>query len=104
MIVIVTEQSVIGDMRLVCSGRSKGQIAMKISSENQLGRRQSILAAAEKVFGDCGYAATTMEAVADKAGISKGSIYNYFKNKHDLFKSLFTGAFQIVQDESLAVL
>jgi AcrR family transcriptional regulator len=77
---------------------------MKISIENQADRRQSILAAAEKVFGDCGYAATTMEAVAIKAGISKGSIYNYFKNKHDLFKSLFTGAFQVMQNESLLIL
>jgi len=47
------------------------------------GRR--ILAAAAKVFDACGYAQTRMEAVAVEAGVSKGSIYNYFRNKQDLF-------------------
>ncbi len=61
---------------------------MKTNGENGSGRRQAILDAAEKVFGACGYSATTMEAVADAAGISKGSVYNYFKSKDDLFESL----------------
>lgn len=77
---------------------------MKISVENQADRRQAILAAAEEVFGDRGYAATTMEAVAEKADISKGSIYNYFRNKQELFKSLFTRAFQSAEGDWLAVL
>jgi AcrR family transcriptional regulator len=54
------------------------------------GRREEILTAAGKVFGAHEYASATMEAVAAEAGISKGSIYNYFKNKHDLFVQLFS--------------
>ncbi|MHC4981750.1 MAG: TetR/AcrR family transcriptional regulator [Planctomycetota bacterium] len=52
-------------------------------------RRREILQAAEKQFDANGYSATTMEAIAGSAGISKGSIYNYFSSKHDLFMELF---------------
>ena len=52
-------------------------------------RRERILAAAEKVFQAHGYAAATMDAVAAEAGVAKGSIYNYFESKHDLFAQIF---------------
>ena len=52
-------------------------------------RRDRILAAAEKVFEAHGYAAATMDSVAAEAGVAKGSIYNYFKSKHDLFSQIF---------------
>ncbi len=55
-------------------------------------RRREILVAAQKVFDASGYAATTMEAVASAAGIAKGSIYNYFDSKHELFAQVFTQA------------
>jgi AcrR family transcriptional regulator len=48
-------------------------------------RRLSILGAAERTFDEFGYAATTMEAVAERADISKGNIYNYFRSKQVLF-------------------
>ena len=57
---------------------------------HQHDRKQEILSAAEKVFNACGYSTTTMDAVASQAGISKGSIYNYFQNKQDLFTQLCT--------------
>jgi len=53
-------------------------------------RRRAILDAAERVFGDHGYAETTIDAVAAEAGISKGSIYNYFQGKEDLFVQVFS--------------
>ena len=55
-------------------------------------RRAEILSAAERIFDAHGYAATTMDAVAGAAGISKGSLYNYFSNKQDLFKQVFVEA------------
>jgi len=62
-------------------------------------RRKEILAAAEKVFDENGYASTTMEAVAGQAGISKGSIYNYFQNKADLFSQVFLS---LIGEDALA--
>ncbi len=52
-------------------------------------KRQAILNSAQKTFGANGYATTTMEQIAINAGISKGSIYNYFRSKQDLFMELF---------------
>ncbi len=63
-------------------------------------RRESILAAAGKAFNTGGYSRTTMEAIAAEAGIAKGSIYNYFKSKEDLFTQLFVSA--ISPDEAEA--
>ena len=55
-------------------------------------RRQEILTAAEKVFDAHGYASTTVDAVAEEAGVAKGTLYNYFENKHDLFTQVFSEA------------
>jgi len=62
------------------------------------GRRRQILAAALEAFDASGYGATTMDEVAAKAGISKGSIYNYFQSKQDLFEHVFTDS--VAPDEA----
>jgi len=38
-----------------------------------------------------GFAATTLEDIARKAGVTKGTIYLYFENKEALFKALIRG-------------
>ena len=52
-------------------------------------RRGEIFAAAAGVFAEKGYALATVDEIAVAAGISKGSIYNYFESKQDLFWQLF---------------
>lgn len=47
--------------------------------------KTAILAAAEKVFEEHGYSSTTIEAIALEASTAKGSVYNYFKSKEELF-------------------
>ena len=51
-------------------------------------RQQLILDTAQKLFSEKGYAATGLREIAEKAGISIGNIYNYFKNKEELFHRL----------------
>jgi len=48
-------------------------------------RPEEILDAALRVFARRGLHKTNLEEVAKEAGISKGTIYLYFKNKEDLF-------------------
>jgi len=63
------------------------------SDEDHLARRKrEIIAAAMKVFDVRGYAAATVDEVAAEAGVSKGSMYNYFRSKHDLFVQVFNEA------------
>lgn len=51
-------------------------------------RPQELLAAALDLFVDRGYAATRLEDVARRAGVSKGTLYLYFENKEELFKAV----------------
>ncbi|MBO0607823.1 TetR/AcrR family transcriptional regulator [Myceligenerans salitolerans] len=54
------------------------------------GRRriEEILRAAAVVFADRGYDAATTNAIAAEAGISPGSLYQFFRNKDEVAKGL----------------
>jgi len=51
-------------------------------------RPQEITEAALTAFAEKGYAATRVDDVAKRAGVSKGLLYLYFKTKEDLFKAV----------------
>ncbi|MFQ5540138.1 MAG: TetR/AcrR family transcriptional regulator [Candidatus Binatia bacterium] len=51
-------------------------------------KRREILQAAMQVFAREGYHRARIEAVAEEAGIGKGTVYEYFKSKTDLFLAL----------------
>jgi AcrR family transcriptional regulator len=51
-------------------------------------RRQAILDAALDEFAAKGFAAARMDDVADRAGVAKGTIYLYFRDKEALFQEL----------------
>lgn len=44
---------------------------------------------ATAVFAKKGYNATTIDDIAERAGIGKGTIYEYFRSKQDLFFAVF---------------
>lgn len=51
-------------------------------------RPQEITDAAFAVFAEKGYAASRVQEVAKRAGVSKGLMYLYFKTKEELFKAV----------------
>jgi len=51
-------------------------------------RPEEITQAALSAFAENGYAATRVDDVAKRAGVSKGLLYLYFKTKEDLFKAV----------------
>jgi AcrR family transcriptional regulator len=51
-------------------------------------RPQELLSAALDLFVERGYAATRLDEVAARAGVSKGTLYLYFENKEELFKAV----------------
>lgn len=51
-------------------------------------RKHSILEAAARVFSQKNFGEATLDEIAVEAELSKGSLYNYFKDKQDLFDSL----------------
>ena len=52
-------------------------------------RRLAILDAGLTVFAQKGYGASTIDQIAQEAGISKGLLYNYFNSKEDLLHAIF---------------
>lgn len=48
-------------------------------------KRAAILRGAACVFTDEGYEGASMARIAQEAGVSKGTLYNYFESKADLF-------------------
>src|SRR5580700_4999784 len=51
-------------------------------------RRRAIMQVARAAFLARGYAATSMSEIAAKLGGSKGTLYNYFRSKEELFEAL----------------
>lgn len=54
-------------------------------------RRDRLLQAAAEVFFEQGYAATSIDAIIERAGGSKRTIYSEFGNKEGLFSAIVTG-------------
>lgn len=50
--------------------------------------REEILASASRVFARLGFHATSLEAIADEAGFSRGAVYYNFADKEELFLEL----------------
>lgn len=53
-------------------------------SESQAQTRADLIATARDLFLADGYAATSLEKVAEQAGYSKGAVYSNFRNKNEL--------------------
>src|ERR671923_495899 len=54
-------------------------------------RPAELLAAALTCFKERGFAATRLDDVAAKAGVTKGTIYLYYPSKEELFKAVVRG-------------
>ena len=56
--------------------------------EQVAANRRVLLNAALGVFREVGYAAASVDAIAEAAGFTKGAVYSHFSSKADLFLSL----------------
>src|SRR4051794_11013894 len=80
-------------------------------TENSQGRRgrpanealgQTIVNAARELFVELGFQATTLDKVAQRAKISKLSIYRHFENKESLFSAaMAAGCHQLFAPQAL---
>jgi AcrR family transcriptional regulator len=59
--------------------------------------KEEILEAAVEVFSKYGYSGSTTKKIAESAGISEGTIYNYFKNKRDLLLHIIKNYFNQIR-------
>ncbi|HCT75638.1 MAG TPA: TetR family transcriptional regulator [Micromonosporaceae bacterium] len=54
-----------------------------------MGVRGRVLAAAEELFAEQGYDATSVQQVVARAGVTKGAMYHYFSAKEDLLFEIY---------------
>ena len=50
--------------------------------------RRALLDSARSLFGEQGYAATSVDEVVRHAGVTKGAMYHHFDDKDDLFRAV----------------
>jgi AcrR family transcriptional regulator len=62
-------------------------------------RKNEILKAALKLFADKGYYQTSMSEIAKAAEFSIGTLYGFFKNKEELFFTMFLGVLEEIAME-----
>jgi AcrR family transcriptional regulator len=67
-------------------------------------RRTQIIEAALVCFNRKGYVHTTMDDITAESGLSKGSIYWYFKSKDEIFKAAITVVAENIVDEQVNLL
>ena len=53
------------------------------------GKYQHILEAAMDLFSERGFETTSVQDIAQTAGIAKGTVYLYFKSKEDLVQQVY---------------
>ena len=80
---IINNQSVINMSHAVLSPTTSPR-----RSRRKDARPGELLAAALSLFVEKGFAATTVEAVAARAGVSKGTLFLYFPSKVELFQAV----------------
>ncbi|WP_280711768.1 helix-turn-helix domain-containing protein [Bradyrhizobium sp. BR13661] len=62
---------------------------MAKQAERRAATTEAILAAARRLFGTRGFAATTMDEIAEGAHVAKGAVYHHFKTKEAVFAAVF---------------
>jgi AcrR family transcriptional regulator len=67
-------------------------VARVTRAESKERTRQRLLSEAERLFRQRGYAATSLEQIAEAAEVTKGAIYGHFASKEDLMLSAMEAA------------
>lgn len=77
---------------------------MRIRDELKEQIRAALLNAGTELIEEHGLEATTIEAITSRAGVAKGTFYNYFKTKHDLIYAAVQEGSQGWEDELESIL
>ncbi len=74
-----------GISRVSCG--SIGSMARMTRETSKARTRERVLGEAQRLFRERGYAATSLEQIAEAADVTKGAIYGHFASKEDLLIS-----------------
>jgi AcrR family transcriptional regulator len=77
---------------------------MITTTDEQIGKRPRLVSAAAEIFAEKGYASTRVADIAERAGVGKGTVYEYFSSKEELLFAVFESINQNVVARMNAVL
>jgi AcrR family transcriptional regulator len=67
------------------------KVARRTQAERTEATTAALVDAARELFATDGYDATSLDAVAARASVTKGAVYHHFDGKRQLFEAVFTG-------------
>src|SRR5262245_55830417 len=70
---------------------------MRRTKEEAEVTRKTLLDAGLKVFSRKGYADTTLDDIADEAGVTRGAIYHHFGGKAELYNSVIAEGWKRIE-------
>ena len=62
---------------------------MAKQAERRAATTEAIVKSARRLFGERGFAATTIDDIAEDAGVAKGAVYHHFATKEAVFEAVF---------------
>ena len=74
------------------SARAAPRSQRKAKGDGHL-RRTEILAAAQKIFVECGYEGATIRRIADEVGVSSTALYMHFRDKSEILVEICSDTF-----------
>jgi AcrR family transcriptional regulator len=80
--------------QLLKPARSKKQVVSEF-------RQSEIITAARQVFAEKGYIATTVDEIATRAGLAKGTIYVYFESKEQIYNAVLENDLETLRSLTL---
>lgn len=76
---------------------------MTDNNAKRLATKQRIIDAAREVFATHSKDSTTMQDIADKAGLGRRTLYSHFNNKEDIYAAVVEGELNIIVEKLEAV-
>ena len=67
-------------------------------------RKQHVIKISHQLFIEKGFHSTSIQDILEASGISKGTFYNYFSSKNELFKEVFSTLYFHLEEEREAIL
>ena len=67
-------------------------------------RREAIYRAAARLFAENGYGATTVEEIAEEAGVSVPTLYSYVSSKADLVVAIYALDHELINAQKQAII
>lgn len=77
---------------------------MGVRHTQKAATRERVVTAARDLFHEIGYEETTIRAIAEKAGVSVGSVFTTFNSKADVLSQVMADRVPALQDELTRVL